>query len=397
MRHFILLTLFSIILLPATYGQMQQLEKETINYEKGKGFYIEKARKIITDNLSKENWDEVLRARDYIKGLEDDDFFGLFAGEDWLISLWAESYNSILDQARAFSADTMEQYSLKLEPQRDKLQNVLMSKTLREKNRLITNINNTEYNKEDKTFLLLLLKNLTTDITVNPYLQDDINEKAVDFMLEYPESEYIPFIKQYIHYKLKASKLGIGFEVFTGIGYYTEDLFDRYNNVVPLGFTVSAAYEKYNVYFRQYFGFTTTKNVISDDNGILLDYPIGSRMTNSITDLAFGYSILNHSTLKAVPFASIGGMGFKVPGSEQEQEPRLEVANIDYQMALGIGLSLDFKIGVDRTPKFQTQSSYGYVRLRYNYYMPFYNDITGGLHCITVGFGGIGHRLQRDY
>lgn len=397
MRQFILITLFSFIILPTLFGQMSQLEKEEINYEKGKGFYIEKARKILTDNLAKENWEEVLQAKDYIKNLEDDDFFGLFAGEYWLISFWTEDYNTILKDARTFTADNMEQYSIKLEPQRDRLQNTLMSKTLREKNRLITNIKKTTYTEEEKTFLLLLLKNLTSDISVNPFLQDDINHEAIAFMAKYPDSEFAPFIKQYIHYKLKASKLGIGFELFSGIGYYTQDLFDKYNNMVPLGVTFSATYDNYNIYFRQYFGFTTTNSTINDETGVILDYPIGSKMSNYITDMAFGYAVLDHSSLKAVPFASIGGMGFKVPSAEIEQDPRLEVANMDYQLALGVGLSLDFKIGVNRIPEFQTTSSYGFIRIRYNYYMPFYNNLDGGLHCITVGFGGIGHRLDRDY
>ena len=273
-----------------------------------------------------------------------------------------------------------------------------MSKTHRSKNKLITQINNAELNKEDKTFLLLLLKNLTTDIDYNLYLQDDINDDAIAFMAEYPESDYIPFIKHYIHYKLKASKLGLGLEAFTGVGYYTQDLFTRNNNVVPFGFTVNASYEKYNLYFRQYWGFATTKTYYKKPNGLDIgSYPPGSRIKNNITDLAFGYSILDHSTLKAVPFASIGGMGFKVPDSYVDDAPELaNVANIDYQFAAGVGLSLDFKIGVDRTPKFMTQSSYGYVRLRYNYYMQFFNDLNGGLHCITVGFGGIGHTTERD-
>ena len=196
-------------------------------------------------------------------------FFGLFAGEIWLISYWTENYNSILTEAKAFSPENMEQFNLKLEPQSDKLQNVLMSKTLRSKNKLITNINKSDLSQEDKAFLLLLLKNLTSDIVYNPYLQDDINQEAIKFMVDYPDSEYIPFIKQYIHYQLKASKLGLGFELFTGIGYYTENLFERYDNMLPLGLTLSANYNNYNLYLRHYFGFLTTNSVVTDNDGLL--------------------------------------------------------------------------------------------------------------------------------
>jgi hypothetical protein len=63
-------------------------------------------------------------------------------------------------------------------------------------------------------------------------------------------------------------------------------------------------------------------------------------------------------------------------------------------------VSFDIKFG-KRGYLFRPKSNYGFLRVRYGYSIPNfskkYNEISGGTHYITVGFGGFSRGLKREY
>ncbi len=396
MRNLLIIFILFFIPLSSTFAQISKLEKEEINYDEGKSTYIERGRTILINSFIKGNFEEIKKSKDYLKSLDDDDFFSLFSGEYWLILYWTGEYEELIENIRQFDTANMEEYEIKLEPFRDKLYKTLYQKTEKDQKQLLKNIDQSTLSDEEKIFLHLHFKNLMTDITMDPKLQDELNTEALQFITDHPNSDFNDFTKQFIHYQLKASELGLGVEFFSGMGVYTGDLFERYNNAVPIGISMDATYDKYNLSVRQYVGFLSSKGYSNDNNGPTFSFPADANLTNYFTEVALGYTLLDHSTLKAVPFASVGSMSIKVPRSEVEINPNYESANLDYSTTFGLGLSLDFKIGVNNVPKYQTQSSYGFVRIRYAYYMPQFTNVNGGIHSITIGIGGIAHRLSRD-
>lgn len=397
MRNLLIVFILSIAPLISTYTQINALENQEINYEKGKTTYIEKGRKILTTNFIKGDIEEVKKSKNYLTNLEDDDFFSLFSGEYWLILYWTEEYKELINSIEQFEAENMEEYELKLAPLSDNLYETLIQKTEKNKKQLLKNIDQSTLSKEEKMFLHLHLKNTMADISMQPKLQDEINNEARQFIADYPNSDFTNFTKQFIHYQFKASDLGLGVELFSGTGIYTGELNERYNIEVPIGISIDASYDKYNLSLRQYVGFLTSKGFEYQTNNTNFSYPADANLTNFSTEVAFSYTLLDHSTLKAAPFASVGGMSIKAPKSETEINPNFEGANLDYTTTFGLGISLDFKLGLDKVPEYQTQSSYGFVRVRYGYYMPQFTDLNGGIHTITIGIGGIMHRLSRDF
>ena len=66
-----------------------------------------------------------------------------------------------------------------------------------------------------------------------------------------------------------------------------------------------------------------------------------------------------------------------------------------------LGINLDIKFGPKIVPEYSPKASYGFVRVRYGYTMPQfaknYAGMAGNMHYITIGFGGLGRALKREY
>ncbi len=122
-----------------------------------------------------------------------------------------------------------------------------------------------------------------------------------------------------------------------------------------------------------------------------------------LPEASVGYIILDNKTFKIAPFAGISGTDVAPTQNDLDKIAGLEKAELKFKTTYTPGLNLDIKLGPSKTPMVSSgqEQSYWFLRLRYAYNAPNfekkYNGINGSMHYITVGIGGFGRRIKRDY
>ncbi len=86
--------------------------------------------------------------------------------------------------------------------------------------------------------------------------------------------------------------------------------------------------------------------------------------------------------------------------NDKKKIPQYELIGLTFTTTYTLGLNLDFKLGKTKTANtgYKQQQSYGFLRFRYAYNKPqFPATFDGDFHSITIGFGGFGRAVLRDY
>lgn len=390
----LLLTLLTPMLL---WAQDKAIESEILNHEAGKSTLISKGRHLLLDKFIEGDLEKVKEIDAYLVNIEDEDYFALYPAEHWLIQYWTQDYSLLKDDLRLFNKEEAKNYDGKILPNRDMLYAKLMEKSRASSSDIISQIDNSNLSAEDKAFLILSFRNLIADLDENPLIQDTLNTEADAFIEAHPESQYKEYTKQYVRLKYKPSTWGFAFEFFSGYGIFTDDLADDYNNPIPVGVAFDICYNKFELYLRDYIGLGTSAQNLSYSTG---SYSEGSNLQTFIPEASLGFAAIDNNAFKISPFVGIGAMSITPPTNTMLEIPELEEIEREFTTTYMLGFSFDFKFGTKKSPRYMTNTNYGFMRLRYSYNLPQfdnkYQGLDGGFHSITIGFGGMARRLIRD-
>ncbi len=246
----------------------------------------------------------------------------------------------------------------------------------------------------------MYLKYIITDELYTEINQDMLNSIADEFLSTYPNSEYEKIVRKHIRYKWSPSKWGFVAEFFTGYGIFTESLESNYTNNIPLGVAFDIYYKNFTLYLRDYIGFSKTKNDIPYDDGL---WEKGSQVRVFLPEASLGYVILDNKLIKFAPFAGIASTHIAPTTHDTDNEPSLEKVALDFTTTYTIGFNIDIKLGRSKIPmvSYGPESSYWFLRLRYAFNFPQFenkfDDVNGNMHYLTIGLGGFGSKLKRDY
>jgi len=247
--------------------------------------------------------------------------------------------------------------------------------------------------KKGKTIIQLNFESL---IIENESFQDTLNIQADRFLEAYPDTEYRDFTKKHIRFRLVPKNWGMAIEFFSGYGIFTGTLSNNYTNNVPLGVAFDICYKRFELYLRDYIGFNSTKKDFVYSTGV---YEKGSSTIVFIPEASLGFVALDNDRFKLAPFAGIGGLYICPPFGKTDEEPELDEVSIS-AFTYNLGVSFDIKFG-KKGYLFCPKSSYRFLRVRYGYSIPNfakkYDEISGGTHYITIGFGGFSRGLKREY
>lgn len=377
---------------------MDSLANQILKYEDSKSTLISKGRKLILDKFLENDLTKVGEVAGYLTGsVQDENYIALFPAEYWLILYWTHDYRTLSDNLVLFDGFQAESLKKRISPPDDLLWEKLKAKTIESSAKLESEIRAADLNRETTEFLLLNLKNLTMDPVKNPFAQDTINAGADAFISKYPESNYIDFARTSIRYKLVPKKWGMAFEFFSGYSLFNGTLSDNYTNNVPIGVSFDIAYKNAVLYLRDYIGFNKSKTDVDYSLGT---FEKGSRTMVFLPEASLGYAVLDNNLLKIAPFAGIGAMDIGPTTAATEKIPELSEATLEFTTTYMAGINFDIKLGKKKTPAYSPKSSYGFIRIRYAYNMPqFENDypgMCGNMHYFTIGFGGFARGLRRD-
>jgi hypothetical protein len=380
------------------YSQVDSIKSQILDYDDSKSSIISKGRKLLLDKFIQKDLKTVDEIKDYLIEIEDNDYFAFFPEEYWFILYWTKDYTELANNIQQFDSAKLVSYNTRIRPLNDMLYEKLKEKTLNNEILIQKQIEDSEINPETKQVLSMILDWLLLEDRKTIYAQDSINKRADNFLETYAQSEFESFTRHYIRYKLIPGNWGMTFEFFSGYSVYTGNLSENYTNNVPIGVAFDICYKNFELYLRDYIGFNKTKK---DFDYSLGTWEKGSRTTVFLPEASLGYVTYNDNRFKLSPFAGIGSMNISPTTKDTEQTPELEEVSLDFTTTYILGINFDIKFGPKHTPDYSPKASYGFIRIRYGYSMPQfdkkYDGMTGNMHYITIGFGGMGRGLKRDY
>ena len=375
------------------FSQVDSIGQQILNYQDSKSVIISRGRNLLLDKFIEGDMNMVKEIKDYlIESGEDDNYIAFFPQEYWFVLYWTNEYEELSNSIKNLDSTATASYYTRIRPSQDMLSPRLRLKSSENAQEITNQIRNATINAEMADFLLL---NFESMINQNESFQDTLNIQAENFLKTYPETEYKDFVNQYIRFKLVPKNWGASFEFFSGYGMFSEELKNNYTNNIPLGIAFDVCYKKFELYLRNYIGFNKTKKDFEYSTGV---YEKHSSTMVYLPEASFGYAVLDNDILKLSPFAGIGGLHICPPLAKTEKTPELDEVSIS-AFTYNFGVNFDIKFG-GKEYLFRPKSSYGFLRIRYGYSIPNfskkYDDILGGTHYVTIGFGGFSRGLKRE-
>lgn len=392
------ITLILLIFSNCLYSQVDSIKSQILNYEDSKSAIISKGRKLLLDKFIEGDLMKVKDIKDYLIKIEDDNYFAFYPAEYWFILYWTKDYSELAKSIQSFDSAKVASYNTRIRPLYDMLYDKLKEKSFNNETQIKEQLQISDLDYETKQILSLNFDWLLLENRKNIYAQDSLNERADNFLKANTQSRFEDFTKKYIKYKLVPKNWGMTFEFFSGYSIYTGNLSDNYTNNVPVGVAFDICYKNYELYLRDYIGFNKTKK---DFNYSLGTWEKGSRTMVFLPEASLGYVAYNDNRFKLSPFAGIGSMDISPTTKDKEETPELKEVSLEFTTTYIIGINFDVKFGPKHTPKYRPKTSYGFMRIRYGYSIPRfekkYDGMTGNMHYITIGFGGMARGLKREY
>lgn len=392
------LTLILVLLSNCLFSQIDSIQSQIMDYEDSKSTIISKGRNLLLDKFIEGDLNKVKEIKDFLKKTEDDNYIAFYPYEYWLVLYWTKDYKELARVIQYWSFDKAFSYNRKILPLDDMLYDKLAEKTFENELLIEEQIQNSELDAETKQILIINLDYLLIEKRKDIYAQDALNEKVDEFIETYALSKFENFTKKYVKHKLVPNDWGMSFEFFSGYSQFTGNLSESFTNNIPLGVAFDICYKNFELYLRDYIGINKTKK---DFGYSLGTWEKGSRSTVFLPEASVGYVIYNDNRFKFSPFAGIGAMNIGPTSNASEKIPELDEVKLEFTTTYMIGVNFDIKFGPKHTPANSPKTSYGFIRIRYAYNIPRfenkYDGMTGNMHYITIGFGGMSRGMKREY
>lgn len=385
----------------SSFAQTDSLRREILNYRESKTETIGKGRRLILDKFLEGDQQKVQEIFKYlIENEEDEDYLAFYPHEKLLLYYWTEQYAPILQALANFDSVVTATVHTQIRPREDMLYPKLGAYFLEKQAEAKSKIHFSDLSESEKEILKLNLDYLLIDSNQPSETQENLNVQANKFLADYPNSKYEDYIRKNIRVQLLPSKWGFAFEFFSGYGFFTEDLKSSFNNSIPIGIALDIEYKRCVLYLRNYIGFSKTKNNIPFESGTWVK---DAQARVFLPEASFGYILLDNKYVKLVPFLGISSADISPTTHDVEKIPEYEDVGLSFTTTYTSGLNMDLKLGKPNTALVSNgpEQSYRFVRIRYSYNSPQfswkYTGFNGNIHSITIGIGGFGRALRREY
>ena len=248
-------------------------------------------------------------------------------------------------------------------------------------------------------FLKLNLQFFLLDKDNSLFNQEKINLESNLFLNTYPNSKFEHFVRYQIKYEFVLSDWGFGMDLFSGYGWYTEELKESFTGSIPIGFGVDVFYKDFVFNLRYLIGFSFTKKDL-DFNGHI--WKNNSQVRLYIPEISFGYNVYEDNLIKLTPFGGISGISFSPTEYDMEQKPELKNAVLGFVNSFTYGINLDLKLFTTTSVNYSgPEQDFWLIKIRlasnYPQFMNKYDRFDGNIYYLTIGFGGFGHTINRNY
>ncbi len=395
------LFVFLALLFYSALAQDSDLHREILNTENTTVALITKGRMLLAKKFTEGDYAKMREIEQYLStNLSNSDYVVLYPMEQWLIAYWTQNYQNLITDIKQYET-IRNSYSNKIELPDDHLYELLNNKTLSNRDLLIEQINAARLTNTEKEFLVIHLYEMLLPVNNNVNAQDTINQMADKYLQSEQDTTLINFTRKYIRRKYVPSNWGYGFEIFSGYGTFNNNLAKTFNNNVPIGVAFDISYKNFNLFLRDYIGFTKTKTELYSNDGSMLKSQ--SPIEVYLPEISLGYNMIDNKYVKLAPFAGISSIDIGPPTQDQNKEKELKKFNLDFTTTYSFGMNLDIKIAQANSGQQSVPMEVGYwfLRIRYSYnktqLYKHYPDTNGDMQYLTIGIGGFGRKVKRDY
>jgi hypothetical protein len=361
------------------------IEDEILQYESDL-MLVSKARALLIQSVKKGDSGKANEVMEYI-GYKFDEkkIIALFPEEKILLNYWLREYEDIFTAVTSTDFENIN-YNDKLVPLRDLLYSELSETADRDKNELTVSITSSNLPVYKKDFLYLLLKYFIMRDNVSSGIKEreQINRDADEYLSLYSDSEFNPFIRNYIRFVIAESPWGYGVELSFGYLTLPVNLRRHVEDYGLISVALETAYQNIYSNLRLEFGPVNRITKEFEYDGI---WQKDLEVNHTSVSLHGGYIIPLGNNFKFTPLAGISWLDFSPPDEIKKDVNDVEMS----MMAWSIGFNFD--IPFDR--------SEGVTFIRVHAAHKISNTdisfVKGGYTYITLGIDLFGRPKYRDF
>lgn len=357
------------LLFATAFSAFAQIEDEIQQSKKEK---IEKGRAYLLEKFLERDYDKVTEIKDYLLGLEDENYVAIAPIELWHVLFWTKEFDALTADLRQMDSARVESFSNKVKPQKDALGEQLYRRCVEDEHLLRFGLQEAQLPPEDNDFLTLFL-----DWDLKPYSpenQKQWNDKSDKFLADYPNSDYEWFVRHFIRVKVETEDWVWGFNCGVGSGVFTQDLNEWMTASIGGCAAIEASFKRIRFAFYMDGGdIKLRENPSEKGDGSIIAF-----------NVSVGYDLVGTRRISLTPFAAVGvgQVSSKILGSIPELVPLTE-----WRLNYEVGADFDFRFS-----QFKTEGPLPlYIRLRYWYDLPSMGrigpELSGGCHCFLLGIG----------
>ena len=369
-------------------AQVDTIENEILNYRPSKSLIISKGRNLLINKLMEGDISKVKQIKDYLKRIEGDKYLSFLPEEYDIILYWTKEYDELIKNIQERNSDYLSQLFNRIPPQKDLLTFNLKEYSVKNVNKLKKQIFASDLNQDTKEFLSIYLDKILIDKRINPYAQDTVNEKAEVFIQKYPDSKYVPIVKEKVIYVIKSNEWSISQNLSGGYEVLTGNLSKNFTNPFRVGFSLNGNYKKISLFAGFHTGFMKSRKSISYSSGLV---DAGKDMQIDVYEISSGYNVLNTRTFKVTPFGGMGLTSIYMLSDSLKCNNKSTKINLNNSTTYFLGVNFYIKLISKYWPKYNHNVSYPFIRIRYTYYlMGLENEnqwMRGNMHYFTIGLG----------
>jgi len=375
--------------------QNDSLDNEIMSLPETDLTYIQNGRQLIMNALQENDVDKVKSIKYKLETkFQNTDVMPFWLGERILLHLISGQYELLLN-TDCLDSIQHKDYSRFLKPPSDNLYNRLSQYVYDNQAKIERNIDECEYSEKDKAFLKVFIIFILEKKESNQISQDDVNDVCDRFLIRYPKSEYDTFVRTNMRMKFVPSNWGYGFDFFSGTGQFKGPLNRYFTDHVPIGVAFDIQYQQYILYLRDYIGLGSKVAQEFDYKGT---WPKDLSLEVFLPEASVGYVILDNNRYKMVPFIGISSMDISPPEQKKEEYD----VGLDFVTTYTCGLNIDLKLSPSKIPIVSyNEESVWLIKFRLGINHPTYTNrdprFDGTMVYFTIGFGGFGKKMLRDY